>query len=115
MEVNRTHGGCATFVKNGLQYRRVGIKGNLECIAVEEWDSQNHWGRANSTHNDNGDGNNTAGEKGNSGVGSNNRKSVDVMEKVRCVVIWDGDLCMHITPYGAVCKGTVTGLLYRTF
>lgn len=42
MEADRTHRGRATFVKKGLQYRRVGIKGNLECIAVEVWDSQNH-------------------------------------------------------------------------
>ena len=26
-----THGGCATFVKIGLQFRRVGVGGNLEC------------------------------------------------------------------------------------
>lgn len=67
VEADRTHGGCATFIKNGLKYRRVGIKGNP---AVEVWDSQNHRGRANSSDDDNGDRKNTEGENGNSRVGS---------------------------------------------
>lgn len=120
VEADRTHGGCATFVKDGLQYRRVGIKGNLECIVVKVWDSQNHRGRANSSDNDNVDRNNTEGENGNSRVGSNNRKSVtvinfynpcnrmtvsdfdDVMEKVRCLVIWAGDFNAHNPLWGSV-------------
>ncbi len=30
-------GGCATFIKKGLQYRRIEIITDLECIVVEIW------------------------------------------------------------------------------
>ena len=55
--VDITHGGCATFIKKGMQYRRVGVHGEMECIAVEVWDSQKHRGGGNSSGNDNGAGN----------------------------------------------------------
>lgn len=30
----KSGGGCATFIKNGIQYRRIEIKTELECVAI---------------------------------------------------------------------------------
>lgn len=38
---DRSGGGCATFVKNGLQYRKVDVYSCSECLAVEVWSSHN--------------------------------------------------------------------------
>ena len=32
-----TGGGCATFVKAGVQYQRVALSTTLECVAVRVW------------------------------------------------------------------------------
>ena len=30
-------GGCATFIKNGVQYRRMEMDTVLECVVIEVW------------------------------------------------------------------------------
>ena len=37
---DRSGGGCATFVKNGLQYRKADVVSS-ECLAVEVWSRRN--------------------------------------------------------------------------
>lgn len=34
---DRSGGGCATFIKSEIQYRRTDKRSNLECLAVEVW------------------------------------------------------------------------------
>lgn len=34
---DRSGGGCATFIRTGIQYKRVDINRDLECVTVEVW------------------------------------------------------------------------------
>ena len=101
-EVDTTHGGCATFIKNGMQYRRVGSHGEMECIAVEVWDSQQQRRGGND-----------------SGARASSKYSVtvvnfynpckpivlaeldEVMDKVGGHVVWAGDFNAHNPLWGS--------------
>lgn len=60
-QVDRSHGGCETFIKNGMQYRRVDISNDLECLAVEVWDSHIYSRGVKGRNNDSGEGNSEGG------------------------------------------------------
>jgi len=77
---DRSGGGCATFVKTGVQYRKIDINSDIECLAVEVWSSISPITVINYY---------------------NPCKSLvlldfdEIMEKVRCPVIWIGDFNAH--------------------
>lgn len=35
--INKSRGGCATFIKEGFQYKRYEYDGSLECLITEVW------------------------------------------------------------------------------
>lgn len=83
---DRSGRGCATFVKNGLQYRKVDTNSKLECLVVEIWTSHNPISVINYY---------------------NPCQSLvmsdfdEIMEKVRCPVIWVGDFNAHNPMWGS--------------
>lgn len=38
--VNRTGEGCATFIREGIQYQRLSLNTLLECVTVRIWIAQ---------------------------------------------------------------------------
>lgn len=83
---DRSGGGGATFVKNGLQYRKVAIKSKLECLVVEIWTSHNSISVINYY---------------------NPCQTLvmsdfdEIMEKVRFPVVWVGDFNAHNPIWGS--------------
>ena len=83
---DRSGGGCATFVKNGLQYRKVDVCSCSKCLAVEVWSSHNSITVLNYY---------------------NPCKTFvisdfdDIMGKIRCPVIWVGDFNAYNTLWGS--------------
>jgi len=83
---DRSGGGCATFVKTGVQYRKIDINSDIECLAVEVWSSISPITVINYY---------------------NPCKSLvlldfdEIMEKVRCPVIWIGDFNAHNPIWGS--------------
>ena len=83
---DRSGGGWATFVKNGLQYRKVDVCSCGECLAVEVW----------SRH-----GSITVLNYYNPCKPLVLSDFDDTMEKVRCPVIWVGDFNAHNPLWGS--------------
>lgn len=77
---DRSGGGCATFVKIGLQYRIIDISSNLECLAVEIWSNQNSI---------------TVLNYHNPCQPLVLSDFDEIMEKIRCPVVWIGDFNAH--------------------
>lgn len=83
---DRAGGGCAMFIKSGIQYRRVEVVSAIECVIAEVWCSKGRISLVN-TYN------------------PCQRLSVadldQIMDKVREPVIWVGDFNSHNPLWGS--------------
>lgn len=77
---NSTGGGCAIFVKKGVQYKQVNITSGLECLAIEVWSTAGRFSLVNFY---------------NPCLRLEMDKLDDIMDQVRPPVVWTGDFNAH--------------------
>lgn len=94
-----TGGGCATFIEQGVQYRRIDIKIDIECVAVEIWSTQGRISVINFY---------------NPCIQLDSDKLDQIMEKVRSPVVWVGDFNSHNPLWGSV-KRDLNGTVLEDF
>lgn len=96
--MGKSGGGCATFIKTGLQFRRLDLKSNLEIVAVEVWSSRGQITLINFYN-----------------PGNMMLSDLDeIMNKVRSPVIWVGDFNAHNPIWGSESKDS-NGVVVEEF
>lgn len=86
---NVVGGGCAVFIREEIQHRRINVKTDLECVAVEVWSVSGRFTLINFY---------------NPCSQLEVNKLDDVMDQVRNPVIWTGDFNAHNPLWGSKSK-----------